>query len=205
MKLLGRQLATSVASVVLVEEEIRRAQMAASQAMRDQEALQYQLAEQAQESEAISRRFQRVAQFGAVAIYITNAEGNIVYCNQTWHDITGLQHTNATADEWSQLLVDEDVPKFNKLHEELFTKLEPLTFALRFKKPWLSPPNSAGVRTQTNTWLLCTAYPDVDEHGIVKGGSGCFTDISHQKWAESIQKQRMEDALESDAWSSELA
>lgn len=46
------------------------------------------------------------------------------------------------------------------------------------------------------TWLLATAFPEVDSSGVVKTVMGWLTDISLQKWSEEIQAKRLDEALE---------
>ncbi|KAK5083305.1 hypothetical protein LTR16_008283, partial [Cryomyces antarcticus] len=46
------------------------------------------------------------------------------------------------------------------------------------------------------TWILSTAFPEIDEDGSVVAIMGWLTDISSQKWSERLQAQRLEDALE---------
>ena len=46
-------------------------------------------------------------------------------------------------------------------------------------------------------WILCSAYPELDADKEVIEIVGNVTDISKQKWAEDVQKHRMDSALES--------
>jgi hypothetical protein len=68
-----------------------------------------------------------------------------------------------------------------KLTEE---KVE-ITSELRVKKPWIRNEKSGAVRDPT--WILFLALPQLDEMGNITKVFGCTTDISHFKWAESVQ------------------
>lgn len=79
VQLLSRQLATSLASVVLFEEEIRRGQKAAKMAALDRIELSEQLAARTQEAIESESKFTRMAEFAPVGMFIANSEGEITY------------------------------------------------------------------------------------------------------------------------------
>lgn len=79
IQLLSRQLATSLASVVLFEEEIRRGQKAAKMAALDRIELSEQLAARTQEAIDSETRFTRMAEFAPVGMFIANSEGEITF------------------------------------------------------------------------------------------------------------------------------
>ena len=81
VQLLSRQLATSLASVVLFEEEIRRGQRAAKLAALDRIELSEQLAARTEEARESETRFTRMAELSPVGLFIANAEGHIAFCN----------------------------------------------------------------------------------------------------------------------------
>lgn len=79
IQLLSRQLATSLASVVLFEEEIKRGQKAAKIAALDRIELSEQLAARTQEAIDSETRFTRMAEFAPVGMFIANADGQITF------------------------------------------------------------------------------------------------------------------------------
>lgn len=187
IQLLSRQLATSLASVVLFEEEIRRGQRAAQLAALDR----MELSEQLIESET---KFTRMAEFAPVGMFIANPEGTITYCNKTWFDIShvsGSRDENTPDDQWMEAVKDDDRPLVRALWRDLIIKKEPQTGTFRFKAPWQDSHGIAGER-----WVLFSAYPEKYESGALKSVFGSLTDISKQKWAEDFQKRRMEEAVE---------
>jgi hypothetical protein len=84
IQLLSRQLATSMASVVLFEEEIRRGQRAARLAALDRQELSKQLDLRTQEAVESETKFTRMAEFVPVGMFIANNEGQVTYSNDTW-------------------------------------------------------------------------------------------------------------------------
>lgn len=84
IQLLSRQITTSMASVVLFEEEIKRGQRAARLAALDREELSKQLDLRTREMMESETKFTRMAEFSGVGMFISNCEGQITYSNDTW-------------------------------------------------------------------------------------------------------------------------
>ena len=177
LRLLNRQLATSVASVVLIEDEIRRAKLAADQALLDSIKLEEQLALQAQEAAKSQARFQRLADTGGVsALWVTNSEGIVKFANKAYYDITGLSvDSNATA--WIDSILEEDLPVFQEVWKKLMSDRNPVTFEIRLKRRWKSCDSSSSDNEELREgpmWILASAYTDVAEDGSIEGGkSSC--------------------------------
>ncbi|KAM7209017.1 putative signal transduction histidine-protein kinase [Naviculisporaceae sp. PSN 640] len=189
--LLSRQLATSLASVVLFEEEIKRGQQAAQLAAQQRQHLSEQLQLRTQQARESEDRFTRMAQFGPVGLFIADGGGHINYCNEMWWKISGHERGPSTLDAWMQSIRDEDRQAVEDVWRRLVEDKAPITHEFRFK----------GRRQVTDghtvdTWALMSAYPEKDEQGELKSIFGCITDISQQKWAEDFQKQRKDEAVE---------
>lgn len=84
IQLLSRQLATSMASVVLFEDEIRRGQRAAQLAALDRQELSKQLDLRTQEAVESETRFTRMAELAPVGMFIADESGKVTYSNDTW-------------------------------------------------------------------------------------------------------------------------
>ncbi|KAK4240869.1 hypothetical protein C8A03DRAFT_31037 [Achaetomium macrosporum] len=191
VNLLSRQLATSLASVVLFEEEIRRGQRAAKLAALDRQELSLQLHLRTQEAVESEYRFARMAEFGPVGLFIADGNGHINYCNDMWYRISGLQRDASTFAAWMQSIRDEDRPGTELAWRRLVEEKTAVTHEFRFKgSRELMDGHSVDV------WALMSAYPERDESGELKSIFGCLTDISQQKWAEDFQKQRRDEAVE---------
>jgi PAS domain-containing protein len=198
-----RLLATSLASVVLFDEEIRQKERAIGQAARIQE----QLLEELQLKE---KKFQRFAERSEIAIFILDAVGKFTYRNQSWYDMfeTAVNEEDAMS-AWTKIVFPEDIAKCEGVFAELAVQQVPICFELRTSMPWTPPPKLTQPankdRTQSKEqeqeqehykWILCSAYPELDAKGRVIEIVGNVTDISKQKWAEGMQKMRTDDALE---------
>ncbi|KAH6651161.1 hypothetical protein F5144DRAFT_480235 [Chaetomium tenue] len=191
VNLLARQLATSLASVVLFEEEIRRGQKAARLAALDRQELSLQLHLRTQEAVESEYRFTRMAEFGPVGLFIADGNGHINYCNEMWYRISGLPRNASTFAAWMQSIRDEDRPDTELAWRRVVEDKRAVTHEFRFN----------GSRELidghlVDVWVLMSAYPERDGTGGLKSIFGCITDISQQKWAESFQKQRRDEAVE---------
>ncbi|KAI0015865.1 hypothetical protein F4780DRAFT_39323 [Xylariomycetidae sp. FL0641] len=189
INLLSRQLATSLASVVLFEEEIRRGQRAAQMAAADRQELTKQLHLRTREVEESELKFTRMAEFAPVGMFIANSQGHITYCNDMWWDIS-RHNRSKSVNSWMQSVKDEDRPGLEAVWNQLVVEKVAITQEFRFK---CSRHDGTSV---IDTWVLMSAYPERDPHGGIKGIFGCITNISQQKLAEQIQMQRREEAVE---------
>ncbi|KAI9704053.1 MAG: hypothetical protein M1820_005675 [Bogoriella megaspora] len=189
--LLSRQLATSLASVVLFEEEIRRGQKAAKLAALDRIELSEQLAARTQEAIESETKFTRMAEFAPVGMFIADSAGHVTYCNDTWYEITRVAKDPASTDRWVDAIKPEDQEFVRELWHKIVDKLEPTTAEFRFKAPWIDPSGQ-----RADTWVLFSAYTERYAEGTLKSVFGSVTNISQQKWAEGFQKRKMEEAVE---------
>src|SRR2546423_3165357 len=191
VQLLGRQLATSIASVVLFEEEIRRGEQAAKLAAQDRIELSAQLAARTQEAAESELKFTRMAELAPVGMFMADSQGQITYCNDTWYDIAQHPRGEAIGDRWAAAIKPEDLPTVEKNWKAMLEDLTPTSVQFRFKHPWRDKNGNTG-----DTWVLANTYPEKGLDGKLKSIFGSVTDISSQKFAEGLQKRRMEEAME---------
>ncbi|KAI0599920.1 hypothetical protein F4775DRAFT_591024 [Biscogniauxia sp. FL1348] len=189
INLLSRQLATSLASVVLFEEEIRRGQKAAQMAAADRQELAKQLHLRTREVEESELKFTRMAEFAPVGMFIADHLGNFTYCNDMWWDIS-RHNRSESVNSWMHSVRDEDRPALEAVWHRLITDKVAITHEFRFKCARHDGDHVI------DTWVLMSAYPEKHKDGSIKGIFGCITNISQQKLAEQIQTQRREEAVE---------
>ncbi|KAJ3570357.1 hypothetical protein NPX13_g5752 [Xylaria arbuscula] len=189
VNLLSRQLATSLASVVLFEEEIRRGQRAAQMALQDRQQLTEQLHIRTREVEESELKFTRMAEFAPVGMFIADGHGYITYSNDMWWDIS-RHNRSESVNNWMQSVKDEDRPALEAVWRKLVLEKVAITHEFRFK----CSRHEGGIII--DTWVLMSAYPEKDIEGGIKGIFGCITNISQQKLAEQIQMHRREEAVE---------
>lgn len=191
VQLLSRQLATSMASVVLFEEEIAKGQREARLAAIDRIQLSEELAARTEEAAESETKFTRLAEFVPVGIFIANSQGQITYCNDMWYEITRVPKEAINTENWIEYVKPEDKDMVLGLWYQLVNNLVPINAEFRFKTIWEDPNGNPG-----DTWALASAYPEKSQTGKLKGIFGSITNISRQKWAEHFEKRRMEEAIE---------
>lgn len=189
--LLSRQLATSLASVVLFEEEIRRGQRAARLAAEDRFNLSEQLAARTQEAIESETRFTRMAEYSPAGLFIADHHGKITYCNDTWYEISRVPREQETTNKWVNYVKEEDQGLIREQWKRLVENAAAINIEFRFKTPWEDRNHN-----KNDTWVLFSAFPEKDENGMLKSVFGSITNISPQKWAEGFQKRKMEEAVE---------
>ncbi|KAF2729271.1 hypothetical protein EJ04DRAFT_537938 [Polyplosphaeria fusca] len=190
---INRLLATSLASVVLFNEEIRQRENAIGQAAKFQEQLLAEL-------KLNEKKFQRFAERSDVAIFITDMNGKYTYRNERWFDIFKIAvDQDDLAAAWNNIVFPEDHAYCERLFQKLVVDHTPITFELRTTMRWNAPDNMDASNTDHEhfVWILCSAYPEVGQNDELKEIVGNVTDISKQKWAEGMQRIRMDSALES--------
>ena len=191
VELLSRQIATAMASVVLFEEEIARGKRAARLAAQDRIELSEQLAARTQEAVESETKFTRMAEFAPVGIFIADSKGQLNYVNDKWHEITKVPKGLEGSDEFLDCVKEEDQDMARKAWSEVTQEAIDMNTEMRLKAPWTDQNGTKG-----DTWVLASAYPEVDSDGNVQVIFGSITDISQQKWAEHFEKRRMEEAVE---------
>ncbi|KAL5380926.1 hypothetical protein DPSP01_007462 [Paraphaeosphaeria sporulosa] len=188
-----RLLATSLASVVLFDEEMRQKENAIGQAAHIQEQL-------AAELHLKEKKFQRYADQSDVAIFVIDSVGAYTYRNQSWYDLfDGATDAKDVADTWARIVWPEDIAFCEDLLSKLGVQKSPICFELKTRMRW-QPPNDSASESDPQVhwkWVLCSAYPELDANYEVIEMVGNVTDISKQKWAEDVQRRRTDSALES--------
>jgi hypothetical protein len=80
---------------------------------------------------------------------------------------------------------EQDREEFRNQWRKLTIEKEEVSSQLRLKKPWIRREGPGSVRD--TTWILFLAVPQLDDNENLSKVFGCTTDISHFKWAESVQ------------------
>jgi PAS domain-containing protein len=190
---MNRILATSLASVVLFDEEIRQKERAIGQAARIEAQLRAELA-------AKERKFQRWAERSDIAIFIMDPQGKYTYRNERWYDIFKVAlGIDDVMQAWQNIVFPEDIAFCEGVFGKLAVDKVAVSFELKTKMPW-TPPGRLAQSEDTQehySWVLCSAYPELDANDNITEIVGNVTDISKQKWAEGLQKQRSDSAMES--------
>ncbi|BAY98880.1 two-component hybrid sensor and regulator [Tolypothrix tenuis PCC 7101] len=124
------------------------------------------------------RRYADLAQAAPVGIYRFDAEGNCVYVNEIWSEMTGRPTQEALGKEWIKALHPDD-------REQLLTATS-TSFAQKSRKTsegrHLKPDGSI-------SWFYSQMVPEIDANGNLLGYIGTLTDITVRKEAEIALKE----------------
>ena len=108
IKILSRQMGTSIASVVLAEEEIKRSKIAAELATKDRIRLSQQLAMTKQEAKDTEVRFRRMTELSPMAMFHFDKLGNVLWANERWFDLTQHPRDSFHPLSWYNVIHEDD-------------------------------------------------------------------------------------------------
>lgn len=185
--MLNRQLATSLASVLLFEDEVRRSRAAAETAAQQREQLSRQL-------ELQTSRMRRMTELSPLGMYLYDPDGVLVEANDRYYEMTGAAREDNTEFGFLKLLTDESMEASKSMWDEMMTTMKPTTRELQLKNPKEPPRDLSG--NPIDYWVLASSQPELGPGGEVISIMGSITDISHLKWAQGLQETRLRDAEE---------
>jgi diguanylate cyclase (GGDEF)-like protein/PAS domain S-box-containing protein len=132
----------------------------------------HKLVEQAlEESE---RHYRTLAEVAPVGIFHTEPDGDCLYVNNRWCEITGLSGKEALGKGWLEALHPEDAVRVGQEWYEAAITNSMFKSEYRFLQ-----------RNGTVKWVLGQAKAETDRSGNVVGYVGSITDISDHKAAEA--------------------
>ncbi|GAB7357491.1 hypothetical protein MBLNU459_g0026t2 [Dothideomycetes sp. NU459] len=146
-------------------------------------------AEALERAEVSEQRFYRFTQSAPVAIYIANDRMELTYANDNWFDMTEHPRTAYEKVDWAGVVFEEDRETVTNAWADIFRGLQ-VNVQFRLNALW-----KGGDGPAARTWVMATALPEM-EHGKLKQVIGTMTDISHLKFAESMQQLRIDQAVE---------
>lgn len=142
-----------------------------------------------------------MAELVPCGMFTFDPDGAITWANSQWYDMTGHSRDKdeILPGSFLKAIEDHDHETFLTQWNELTIGKREVSVQLRLQKPWYRPeentpevnPSGEGATgtTKHTTWILFLALPQLDDKGNVSKIFGCTTDISHIKWAESVQRQ----------------
>jgi len=185
--MLNRQLATSLASVMLFEEEVRRSRHAAETAAQQQEHLSKQL-------ELQTSRFKRMTEHSPLGMYLFAENGVLLEANDRYFEMTGAPREDFEEYGFLKLLSEESREEAENMWNEMMTTLKPSVRELRLRNPLEQPRDLSG--DPIDYWVLASSLPELGPDGEVVSMMGSIIDISHLKWAQGLQDTRLREAEE---------
>ncbi|KAF1359732.1 hypothetical protein EJ07DRAFT_155677 [Lizonia empirigonia] len=185
--MLNRQLATSLASVILFEDEMKRSRNAAELAQIQREQLTREL-------ELQTSRMRRMTELSPLGMYLFTPEGMLLEANETYFELTG--HVREGFKEYSflSIMAEESVQPCKDMWEELLETKTACTRELRLNNRHVQPRDLSG--NPIEYWVLANSSPELGPDGQILSIMGSITDISQLKWAQRLQETRLQEAEE---------
>lgn len=186
--MLNRQLATSLASYMLYEDEVRRSQDMAEAAALEQEQLSQQLALQ-------TSRLRRMTELSPLGMFLISPEGVLREANDRYFEMTGHPRGgDFPVMSWIEPIEESS----RKVVEEGWNRMavDHLSWngELQLKRLPVQPVGLDGKAIEY--WVLVNAHPEFTSDGSLRSIMGSITDISHLKWVQGLQNRRLEEAEE---------
>ncbi|CAN9229084.1 unnamed protein product [Alternaria alternata] len=188
MAMLNRQIATSLASVLLFEDEVCRSKQAAEIATLQREQMSRQLQLQ-------TGRMRRMTELSPMGMYLFDPDGLLVEANDRYYEMTGVSSTGDKL-PWS---IDMMVGESKKTAQEMWDCTRRsvafiLSRELQFANSACQPRDIDGARIEY--WVLAASQPELSADGKLVSVMGSLTDISHLKWVQGLQERRIQEAEE---------
>ena len=134
-----------------------------------------------QELESSRYRFETMARVSPVGIFETDREGNCLYVNQRWSELSGLPREEALGQGYRKALHPDDQEKMT----ERWRVIQATGKVYRIEYRYLQP--NGEIR-----WILGDISPNIAADGTLLGYVGTVTDITRQKEIESALKRSEE-------------
>ncbi len=128
------------------------------------------------------QRYQLLAEASPVCIFHADSDGNALYLNQRWTEITGLSLQESLGRGWVNALHPEDRDRVLSLWYEAAVEGR---VPSRSEHRYLHPNG-------TVAWVIAQALPEIGDDGEIKGYIGTVTDITERKLAEEALRESAE-------------
>ncbi|MBN4002143.1 PAS domain S-box protein [Nostoc sp. LPT] len=127
------------------------------------------------------QRYQLLAEASPACIFHTDVDGNVLYFNQRWSEITGCSLEGSLGTGWANAVHPDD-------REQLLLAWNQATAAkssYKYEHRFLH-------NDSTVVWVICHALPEFKDNGELKGYIGTITDITERKLAEEALRESAE-------------
>ena len=179
-----RRLEGSVASVLTCLTDVTIHKRNADEAIR-----------RAQQAENLKR----MAELSTVGMYDMDLDGNLISANNVFYEMCGIERTDVERSDvkpWEVAVHEEDLAQIQKCLKELIERGASQSADVRLRTPLLLN-DGAGRQVAAPRWVNATLMPIKSKSGVIESFTGCFSDVSLQKWQLQLERDRKEEAIES--------
>ncbi|MEH2026108.1 PAS domain S-box protein [Nostoc sp.] len=127
------------------------------------------------------QRYQLLAEASPACIFHTDVDGNVLYFNQRWSEITGCSLEESLLTGWANAVHPDDREQVLLLWNQARAAQGMYKYEHRFLRD-----------AHTVVWVICQALPEFGDDGEIKGYIGTITDITERKLAEEALRESAE-------------
>ena len=124
------------------------------------------------------QRFQTLADLAPIGIFQAEINGDNLYVNDRWCEITGISRESARGPGWVRALHPEDRARILQEWSSAVSAASEFSSEYRYQRP-----------DGTEVWVICNAKTLRDAHGAPSGYLGAVVDITARKSLESQMRE----------------
>jgi PAS domain S-box-containing protein len=175
--MLYRQIETSLASVILFEDEVRNSKNAVELATQQREQLSQQLHLQ-------TSRMRRMTELSPLGMFLYDPEGHLQEANDRYYEMTGISREPSIVPWYSSgMIADASQKPAKEMWDYMVRELKPTSREVQFRDTKIRPRDLSGEPIEY--WALVSGQPELGPKGELISIMGSCTDISHLKWART--------------------
>ncbi|KAF1927776.1 aerobic respiration control sensor protein arcB [Didymella exigua CBS 183.55] len=184
---MNRQLATSLASVMLFEDEMKRSRSAFELAQVQREQLSKELALQ-------TSRMRRMTELSPLGMYLFDPDGMLLEGNDRYFEMTGHPREGCKEFSFLELMAEESKGPCQDMWDDLHETKQTCVRELQVNNSHVQPRDLSG--NPIEYWVMSHSSPEIGPDGEILSIMGSITDISQIKWAQGLQETRLREAEE---------
>ncbi len=127
------------------------------------------------------QRYQLLAEASPACIFHADIDGNVLYFNQRWSEITGYSLEKSLLTGWVNAVHPDDREQMLLVWDQARAAKKMYKNEHRFCRD-----------DSTVVWVICQALPEFGDDGEIKGYIGTITDITERKLAEEALRESAE-------------
>lgn len=186
--MLTRQLTTSLASLLRMEDEKRQNRTAAELAALQQERLTQELALQ-------TSRLRRMTERSPLGMFLFSPDGVLLEANEPYYRMTDHPRDHAYEMSFLDILAVASQPTAQEMWRKLTVDRVAQSEEIQLKHNYNTEINEM-TGMPIDCWVLGSVVPEIGQDGNVRSVMGSIIDISHMKWSQVLQDQRLREAEE---------
>ncbi|MEH2372877.1 PAS domain S-box protein [Nostoc sp.] len=127
------------------------------------------------------QRYQLLAEASPACIFHADIDGNILYFNQRWSEITGCSLEESLLTGWVNAVHPDDREQLLLAWNQAIATVRMYKYEHRFMRD-----------DSTVVWVIAQALPEFGDDGEIQGYIGTITDITERKLAEEALRESAE-------------